>query len=80
MHAPMHLYTADELRSLFMKCKVLDVCGSNVMISEQSSQAETIAASPAAWTTVIELERRLNHDPGLVNRGSHIILAAQKRV
>jgi ubiquinone/menaquinone biosynthesis C-methylase UbiE len=77
-HAAMHLYTAEELCALFPDCQILDVCGSNVMISEQSPQHRTVADSPAAWNTVVELERRLNHDPGLVNRGSHIILAARK--
>jgi ubiquinone/menaquinone biosynthesis C-methylase UbiE len=79
MHAAMHLYTAEELGALFPDCQILEVCGSNVMISEQSPQHRTVADSPAAWNTVVELERCLNHDPGLVNRGSHIILAARKR-
>lgn len=78
MHAPMHLFTASELQSLFKGCEMLEIAGSNVTIEEFSTSGETIAAEPSAWSTLVELERKINHDPGLVNSGSHIIMAARK--
>jgi SAM-dependent methyltransferase len=78
MHAPMHLYTAEELKSLFKKCRILEVAGSNVVIPEAPHSGEQIAANPIAWTTLVELEKKINHDPGLVNCGSHIIMAVKK--
>jgi ubiquinone/menaquinone biosynthesis C-methylase UbiE len=77
-HAPMHLYTEKELRQLFGKCEVLETAGSNVTVKEYGTSADTIYQDPKAWETLVEMEKRLNHDPGLVNSGNHIILAAQK--
>ncbi len=77
-HAPMHLYTDSELRKLFEKCRVLETAGSNVTVKEYASSANTISEDPKAWQTLIEMEKKLNHDPGLVNSGNHIILAARK--
>jgi SAM-dependent methyltransferase len=77
-HAPMHLYAAEELRSLFAGYRILEMAGSNVTASEQSPSLEHISADPQAWATVVELERKINTNPGLVNSGSHIILVAQK--
>ncbi len=77
-HAAMHLYTANELRELFKGCQVLEVAGSNVTIPEFSSAGDQIEADPIAWSTLVETERRINHDSGLVNSGTHIILAARR--
>lgn len=77
-HAPMHLYTADEIGKLFGDCTVLETAGSNVTFHEHSQSGEKIAKSPRAWDTLVTLEKKLNHDLGLVNTGSHIILAARK--
>jgi ubiquinone/menaquinone biosynthesis C-methylase UbiE len=79
-HAPMHLYTDKELRRLFDTCEVLETAGSNVTVKEYGSTVETIYENPKAWETLVEIEKKLNHDPGLVNSGNHIILAAQKSV
>jgi ubiquinone/menaquinone biosynthesis C-methylase UbiE len=78
LHPAMHLYTAAELHDLFSPCDVLDVAGSNVTAYEGSPAIEEIAADPAAWETVVRLERELCRAPGLVDAGSHIILAARK--
>ncbi len=77
-HAPMHLYVADELGKLFGGCTVLEIAGSNVTFREHSQSGEKIAESPKAWDTLVKLEKKLNHDPGLVNSGSHIIVAVRK--
>ncbi len=77
-HAPMHLYTEKELRQLFSKCGVLETAGSNVTVKEYGASADTIYQDPKAWETLVEMEKRLNHDPGLVNSGNHIILVARK--
>jgi SAM-dependent methyltransferase len=78
MHASMHLFTADELKSLFKSCKILEIAGSNVTISEPLPLPAELTSDLKAWETLVELERRINHDPGLVNSGSHIIMAARK--
>ena len=78
MHAPMHLFTAEEITHLFKECKLLEVAGSNVTIPEAPHSGEEIAASATAWATLVELEKKINHDPGLVNCGSHIIMAVRK--
>jgi hypothetical protein len=78
-HPAMHLFTAEELKSLFEVCDILEIAGSNVIASEISPEFETIAENPRAWETIIKLEKRVNTDPGLVNSGTHIILAAQKK-
>jgi hypothetical protein len=78
LHAPMHLFKAAELQSLFSRCRLLEIAGSNVTISEFLPLNEELVNDPAAWATLVELERRLNHDPGLLNCGSHIIIAVQK--
>jgi SAM-dependent methyltransferase len=77
-HAPMHLYTAEELRLLFQSCEILETAASNATIREFSPVNEQLTADPTAWATVVEMERKLNHDPGLVNSGSHIIMAVRK--
>jgi ubiquinone/menaquinone biosynthesis C-methylase UbiE len=78
MHSPMYLFTAEELKTLFQKCKILETAGSNVTIREYSPVNEQLAADPSAWATLVELEKKINHDPGLVNCGSHIIMAIKK--
>jgi ubiquinone/menaquinone biosynthesis C-methylase UbiE len=77
-HAAMHLYTAKELEELFRRFEILQVAGCCVTLSEYLKTPEEITEEPA-WSTVVELERRVNTDPGLVNTGSHIIMAARKR-
>ena len=57
--------------------KQLEIAGSNVTIAEHSPTNEKIAAEPLAWATLIELEQKINHNPGLLDCGSHILLAAR---
>jgi ubiquinone/menaquinone biosynthesis C-methylase UbiE len=78
LHAPMHLFTGKELTNLFKECKLLEIAGSNVTIGERANSGETIATDGRAWSTLIDLERRLNTDPGLINVGSHLILVARR--
>ena len=77
-HPPMHLYTSDELRTLLPGCRVLELAGSNVTTFEGSTTFDEVLGDPQAWATAIELERRLNSQPGLVDNGGHIIMAAQR--
>ena len=77
-HAPMHMYTAKELEELFHRFEILQVAGCCVTLSEYLKTPEEITQEPV-WSTVIELERRVNTNPGLVNTGNHIIMAARKR-
>jgi len=78
-HAPMYLFTAAELKRLFRGCKVLETAGSNVAIREFAAVNDQLAADPEVWETVAEMEKRINHEPGLVDCGSHIILAVRKK-
>jgi SAM-dependent methyltransferase len=78
MHAPMHLFTAEELVSLFKQCEVLETAGSNVTLREYATVNEQLAANPPVWAAIVELEKKINHEPGLIDCGSHIILAVRK--
>ena len=78
-HPAMHLYSAEELTSLFQGCTVLALAGSNVSTFENSAAFGEVEADQEAWSTAVEIERRLNQVPGLVDTGSHIIMAAQRR-
>jgi SAM-dependent methyltransferase len=78
-HAPMHMYTAAELALLFPGCRVRESAASNAVIREFGPFNEQLAADPAVWATVIEMEKKLNHQPGLADIGSHIIMAVEKK-
>ena len=77
-HPPMHMFTSDELRSLLPGCRVLEMAGSNVTTFEGSTTIDEVLGDQQAWTTAVELERELNSRPGLIDTGSHIIMAAQR--
>ncbi len=77
-HPPMHLYSADELRDLFGDCEVLELAGSNVTTFEGSLTLADVEADPKVWDTAVEIERRLNRAPGLVDSGTHIIMVARR--
>jgi hypothetical protein len=76
----MHLYSGEELTGLFQGCEVLALAGSNVSTLENSKTFAEVEADQEAWSTAVELERRLNQVPGLVDTGSHIIMAAQRPI
>ena len=77
-HPPMHLFTSEELRDLLPGCRVLEIAGSNVTAYEGSTAIEEVSDDPEAWETAVRLERELNRQPGLVDTGSHIIMAARR--
>ncbi len=77
-HPPMHLYSSDELRKLIPESKVLELAGSNVTAFEGSTTIDEVFEDHQAWSTAVQLEKRLNHMPGLVDNGSHIIMAAER--
>ena len=77
-HPAMHMYTSDELRGLLTGCHVVDLAGSNVTTSGESSAPDEVLDSPEAWATAVELERSLNRRPGLVDSGTHLIMVARK--
>ena len=79
-HPPMHMFTSEELRRLLPGCRVLEVAGSNVTTFEGSTTFDEVLGDQQAWTTAVELERELNSRPGLIDTGSHIIMAAQRFV
>ena len=77
-HPPMHLFSSEELRDLLPGCDVLEIAGSNVTTYEGSTAIEEVSDDPQAWETAVRLERELNSRPGLVDTGSHIIMAARR--
>ncbi len=77
-HPPMHMFTSDELRGLLPGCTVVELAGSNVTAFEGSTTIEGVLGDQQAWPTAVALERKLNSRPGLVDSGSHIIMAAQR--
>ena len=79
-HPAMHLYSVAELGALFAPyAEVLGVAGSNVSTFEGNPRFEEVANDPKIWDVAVEVERRLARQPGLVDGGSHIILAARSR-
>lgn len=79
LHPAMHMYTAAELAALFGQCDILELAGSNVSTYEGAPQFEELAADDDAWAAAVRLERELCRAPGLVESGSHMIIAARKR-
>ena len=77
-HPPMHLYTSEELRSLLPGCRTLELAGSNVTAFEGSTTLDEVLGDRNAWSTVVRIERELNRRPGLVDSGSHMIMASQR--
>ena len=77
-HPAMHMYTSDELRGLLPGCEVVELAGSNVTTSGESSAPDEILEKAEAWATAVELERTLNRQPGLVDSGTHLIVVARK--
>lgn len=78
LHPPMHLFTSEELRDFLPGCDVLELAGSNVTVFEGSTAIEEVSDDPQAWETAVRLERELSGRPGLVDTGSHIIMAARR--
>ena len=78
LHPPMHLFMSEELRNFLPGCDVLDIAGSNVTVFEGSTALEEVVEDSQAWETAVRLERELNSRPGLVDTGSHIIMAARR--
>ena len=77
-HPPMHLFSSDELRDFLPGCHVLEIAGSNVTAHEGSPSLEEVSEDDDAWATAVRLEHELNSRPGLVDTGSHIIMAARR--
>lgn len=77
-HPPMHMFTSEELRDLLPGSHVLELAGSNVTAFEGSTAIEDVSEDRQAWATAVGLERELNTRPGLVDTGSHIIMAARR--
>ena len=78
-HPPMHMYTSGELRNLLPGCTVLELAGSNVTTFEGSAALSEVSMDARAWETAVSLERRMNAEQGLVDTGSHIIMAARRK-
>jgi 2-polyprenyl-3-methyl-5-hydroxy-6-metoxy-1,4-benzoquinol methylase len=77
-HPAMHLYSGAELSALFAPyAEVLEVAGSNVSTFEGNSRFEEVVGDPSIWDVAVEIERRLGRQPGLVDGGSHIVLACR---
>ena len=76
-HPPMHLYTSKELAELLPSCEVLEIAGSNVCAKEGQALEEP-SKDPVRWEMVIDAERRLSKAPGLLDSGTHIMMAARK--
>jgi ubiquinone/menaquinone biosynthesis C-methylase UbiE len=79
MHPAMHLYTSAELCALFSDLEILETAGACVTAFERAQAFEDVASNPRAWDTAVALERKLGASPGLVDTGSHIVMAARKR-
>ena len=77
-HPPMHMFTSEELSDFLPGCSVLELAGSNVTAYEGSTAIEEVFKDREAWESAVRLESELNKQPGLVDSGSHIIMAARR--
>lgn len=76
-HPPMHLYTGAELVELLAGCQPLTLAGSNVTLSQGDPRNDALLTDEQVWAEVVATERRCCCEPGFVDVGSHIILAAR---
>lgn len=77
-HPPMHLYSSGELIDLFSGCDVLALAGSNVTLAQGDPRNDSLPADEETWSHVVATERRCCRVAGLVDVGSHLILAARR--
>lgn len=77
-HPAMHLFSGDELVDLFDGCGVLMLAGSNVTLAQGDPRNDSLLADDEAWSHVVATERRCCGFAGLVDVGSHLILAARR--
>jgi SAM-dependent methyltransferase len=78
-HPPMHLDSASELQESLPECEALEIAGSNVSVTRRHEWLDTWVQDPSHWGTIVRLERSLNHVPGLLDSGTHMIMAARRR-
>ena len=55
-----------------------ELAGSNVTAFEGSTTLDEVLGDRNAWSTIVRIERELNRRPGLVDTGSHMIMASQR--
>lgn len=79
LHPIFHLYRSDELRALFPACDILEMASTPVTTYEGSKQFEELVEDEKIWIYAVRLERELCREPGLVDRGNQLIMAARKR-
>ncbi len=56
----------------------MELAGSNVTAYEGSAAIEDVFKDREAWESAVRLESELNKQPGLLDSGSHIIMAARR--
>jgi len=78
-HAPMTIYTSGYMRQFFTEhnCEVLEMAAANTITSAYWDGLEKIAASHKATDMLINLEKKFSTEPGIIDMGQHLIIAAK---
>jgi ubiquinone/menaquinone biosynthesis C-methylase UbiE len=76
----MHLFTADELRSLLAahELEILEMSAANFITVQNEEWLETVQEDSDFWRFVVQLEERFANESGALDGGTHIIAAARK--
>ena len=79
MHAPMTLFTSGYMSRLLEShgCMVLEMAASNTITSSYLGELEKIASNPEATEVLMRLEKEFSTKPGLLDMGTHLIVAAR---
>lgn len=79
-HLPMALFTSGYLREMCRDagCEVLAMAAANP-ISRLGLPLQNVTSSPVAASQFQSLELAMSRAPGMVDAGSHIVVAARKR-
>lgn len=78
-HTPMTLYTSEYMSQFLIEhnCEVMEMAAANTITSAQLRGLEKIAGSQKATEMLIRLEKKFSTEPGLLDMGQHLIVAAK---
>jgi SAM-dependent methyltransferase len=77
---PMHLFTWEELRSLFERhaCEVLAASASNFLSTGDPEAAEWFTGEPHRWERFLDWDTRASQAPGAIDGGTQIVAAVRR--
>jgi SAM-dependent methyltransferase len=77
---PMHLFTWDELRSLFARhgCEILSASASNFLATGDAESVQWFAGDPDRWQRFLDWEMRTGATSGAIDGGTQIVVAVRR--